>query len=162
MNRIFRNLLNNKKWYQTSAKIFLLIILAQIIIEGIFSLLSYFFSTDFLYFSENKIYSFNILTKYLVGVILGPLLETFIFQKILLSILKRFSTNEIKNSLIGAILFSATHFFSVPYLIKTFIVGYILNFSFLNLQKTHKISYYPFLIIYVAHALTNLFAFIIQ
>lgn len=96
----------------------------------------------------------------LEAVVLGPLLETLSCQHwmyLLLSLNGWFNRHKVAIILLGALIFGILHFFSISYIIYTFFMGLLFMSAYiLRLNKN------PYWTVAVIHALTNLFAILID
>lgn len=98
----------------------------------------------------------NLYVTILMVVILGPLIETFFFQKllfILLNQIKWFSKNKLAIIIIGALLFGLLHFFSLSYIVFNIFAGIFLMFTYII--RSGKM---PYLTTFALHALNNITA----
>lgn len=98
---------------------------------------------------------------FILSVIVGPLIETFLFQYIVIELLyslKKIKTNFIV--IISALVFSLIHNYNLIYIIVTFIAGLIYALYYVYLKKTKK--KYPFMYIWMLHTLYNLTVFILD
>lgn len=102
----------------------------------------------------------SILKQLLFVVIIAPIFETLIFQKWLyqlLSLFKVLKRNKIWLILIGAIIFSSIHFYSLSYFIYNVFAGFFLMSAYV-LRKGKN----PYWIVATLHALMNLFVLLIE
>ena len=98
----------------------------------------------------------NIFESFIIGVILGPLLETLIFQIGVIKISLYFNKDKTLAILISALAFGLTHIFNAYYFVYAFGIGlYFAYLYFLSLKKGIK----PFWSLSVVHALFNLTVF---
>lgn len=99
--------------------------------------------------------------RYLIGVIIGPLLETLIFQALIIyvvcRIIKRPRYNLYASVLISAIAFGLNHCYNPYYVLYTFLIGIILAFVY-YISRYRRMS--PTLTVFIIHALLNFIAFI--
>jgi membrane protease YdiL (CAAX protease family) len=94
----------------------------------------------------------------LMGVLLAPIIETFIFQKLFFDFLR----HKIKVRfiiLISALCFGFSHFYDLVYVINTFFIGIILSIAY-ALWKKKNIT--PFWIVVIIHLLHNLIILLFQ
>lgn len=94
----------------------------------------------------------------LMGVFLAPIIETFIFQKLLFD----FLSDKIKVRfiiLISALCFGFSHFYDLVYVINTFFIGIIFAIAY-TLWKKRNIT--PFWIVVIIHLLHNLIILLVQ
>ena len=100
----------------------------------------------------------NAITKFISVCFLAPLLETFFFQYLLIDGLKwKVSKNYL--IVISACLFGLSHFYSIPYMIKTFIIGLVFGVCYLNWLKEKPNS---FMVTASVHSLYNLIVFVVD
>lgn len=95
-------------------------------------------------------------------VIVGPLLETLIFQTIvyhLLMLSKWFQSNKYMIVLVGAVIFSFTHLFTLSYVLFTLMTGALFMYSYAI--KQDKGGYYGYWITVILHGLVNINALIL-
>ncbi|WP_160150110.1 type II CAAX prenyl endopeptidase Rce1 family protein [Parabacteroides sp. Marseille-P3160] len=95
-------------------------------------------------------------------VIVGPLLETLIFQiaiYYLLILSKWFRRRKYMIILIGAILFGFSHFYTLSYIIYNIITGGLLMYTYTI--KQHKGVYFGYWVTAILHALININAIIL-
>jgi membrane protease YdiL (CAAX protease family) len=91
--------------------------------------------------------------KFFVAVLVGPFIETLLFQDMLIKfILKKRANARLLSCLVSAILFALLHYYSWQYILKTFFSG--LFFGSLYLIITHK-RQNPLLVVFIAHAIYN-------
>ena len=98
------------------------------------------------------------------GVIIAPLIETFVFQfsviKILRFLIKNAALCFYIALLVSALLFSINHWYSVYYLMNTFFMGLLYAFAFYIGQYRRDMP--AFLLVASIHGLGNLFAFVMD
>ena len=136
---------------------FLVITIFSMIIKLVF----YFFSIDI--GINQVVISFNnspILIKVLVLIILGPFLETFIFQSLPYLVLSKFPLLKNKKFILifSALLFGISHTYSVGYVVYAFFIGAFLMFSYLSRLKKGD----SFQTVFTIHILINSIAFLID
>jgi len=101
----------------------------------------------------------SIITIYFIGVIFVPLLETLIFQTVIINLVKKaFPKLPIISIIISSVLFGLSHFYSIAYILYTILMGIIFAYSYILSQKK---EYNPFLVVFSIHALHNLTTFIV-
>jgi len=91
----------------------------------------------------------------LLAVIIGPSIETLIFQKWLyklLSLVKWLKRRKLLIMIIGALAFGAIHIYSLSYIVFTVFMGFLFMFAYVA-----RIGKNPFRTVFVLHALANLF-----
>ena len=104
--------------------------------------------------------SISLFEVFLISVIFGPLIETFIYQFLIIEILSKFKVNT--NIIIGisTIIFALSHNYNIIYILVIIFPGvlYASYYIYLKVEKKHS----PFLMIFVLHALSNLVAFVLD
>jgi membrane protease YdiL (CAAX protease family) len=122
-----------------------------------FSILSFILKLDI----SNPIDSESLLYKITVGVVLAPLLETYLFQYLLNRILVKCRISNFNLLLlIQSCLFALSHLpYSIIYAVAMLWVGCSFNFFYLRVKEltTHYIKY-----TFLLHASYNLTAFILS
>lgn len=102
-----------------------------------------------------------LISQFLIVVIIGPLIETFIFQYENIKILRRINVlknNDLTVILISALIFGLMHFYSLSYIIHATLLGILLSYSFV-VYESKKVS--PFWVVCIIHSLRNLISFIL-
>jgi hypothetical protein len=95
-----------------------------------------------------------------IAVIVSPILETYIFQTIIIGKYIRKYPNSVLNAcIISAIFFGLMHYYSIPYILKTFVSGFFYGILFLVSLKKIKHPYIP---VIIAHSAFNLIGFCID
>lgn len=97
---------------------------------------------------------------FLLSVIIGPLLETLIFQYLTIEILSFFKLKKSFIILISSLFFSLIHYYNFIYIIATLPAGIIYATYYMYL-KEKKIKT-PFLYIFGLHTLYNFTVFILD
>jgi hypothetical protein len=93
----------------------------------------------------------------LMATILAPLVETFVFQFLLIEIICFFSKSKMLALVVSTILFALTHAYNLNYILFAFIPGFMLGILYLILKNKQKPA---FILVCLAHALSNLYSFI--
>ena len=115
--------------------------------------LLYKFDNGFQEFTE------NLFEKFIIIVVIAPLIETLIFNYFLQKVLSKFIKNTFYLIFISSLIFAFAHCHSIIYIFFGFFGGLILNlFYFLN-KKDRSIKY-AFWMTFLLHALVNLTSFI--
>ena len=102
-----------------------------------------------------------LVSQFILAVIISPILETFLFQKCLIKILRKIDIlrrNNLMVVIISALIFGSQHFYDLGYIINTTIIGIFLSYSFVTYENK-KIS--PFYVVCIIHSLKNFISFII-
>lgn len=108
--------------------------------------------------SDPSVKHYGIFRIVIEGIIIAPIIETFLFQKIFFD----FFDGKIKIRfiiLISALCFGLSHFYNLGYIINTFFMGVILATAY-TIWSDKKIS--PFWTVVTIHLLHNLIVFLIQ
>ncbi len=92
--------------------------------------------------------------KLIVGSLVAPFLETYFFQQLPYTILKKWNANNTIIILISSVLFGLSHFYSLYYMIFGFFAGIVLIKAFINWQGTLNSKY---LITVGIHSMANLY-----
>lgn len=98
----------------------------------------------------------SLLYNFFLVVVFAPLIETYFFQKLLIGWLSRWTKNEAIAVLVAALLFGSQHFYSLPYMAKTFISGAMYNILYLTIDKKGQPAFW---IVCASHSAFNLIAF---
>lgn len=111
----------------------------------------------------NPISSRGLSEKIIEGVILAPLLESWLFQYLPFLIFKKWYKKEARLSTIlyistSTLLFSIQHCYSIWYILAMIVPGIILAYSFIHFYKLYNNLIVPFWFIVIIHALMNLIA----
>lgn len=108
----------------------------------------------------SNIINLSISNQLLFLVIIGPLFETFLFQHLVIIFFNKIINNHIIITIISAILFGLSHYYSIFYMFYSFILGILLAYSYIIYFKYKKQS--PFITVFIIHLLRNLIAFIFE
>ena len=111
--------------------------------------------------SENPVNHFDSITEQLLfGVLIGPIIETLLFQSLIISIIckivKKTRFNLIPALVISAIAFGLNHSYNLVYIIYTFIIGIFLAFVY-YVARFRKES--ATLSVFLIHSIINLISF---
>ena len=94
--------------------------------------------------------------------VIGPFIETFIFQFLLINMVKAIIGNTrytfFLSVMIPALLFGFSHYYNRSYIIAASIIGIILSSTYYISQFIRKEN--GFLIVFLLHGLNNLLAFL--
>lgn len=105
----------------------------------------------------------SIFEKVFFGIILVPLIETLIFQTLIISVIckliKRSRNNFYPAIIFSAIAFSLNHSYNIYYMIYTFIAGTILAFAY-YIARYRKES--AVLLVFTIHASFNFTSFLLD
>ena len=100
---------------------------------------------------------------FILTVIVGPLIETIIFQYLIIEFLLRFK--KIKTNiiiLVSALAFGCWHYYNLIYVLVTCVGGFIYASYYLYLKTKETESPLPLLYIFSLHALWNFLSFILN
>lgn len=98
--------------------------------------------------------------QFILGVILAPILETGLFQALPIYILrKKFKFKPIPIISISAFLFGSTHWYSIRYMVLTFLIGFIFAYGYFVRRREEG---HPFVLITLVHSLRNFVAFCVS
>lgn len=144
---------------------------------SIFSILYSFISSkliEYLKIDENNIGGItfkSIIQEIFISLVIGPIIETFIFQFGIYTIIFYFK-NDIQKYLLkkefqflgfyillSSILFAISHNYSIYYILLMIIPGAVLSYAFYFLKKNFT---YPILYTFLIHFIHNLFIFITE
>ncbi len=98
----------------------------------------------------------TIWVKFISVVFIAPIVETFIFQYIIIKSLLG-KVDSLWIVLISSSFFGLSHFYDLFYIVNTFFIGLVFATAFINWKGT-KLS--PFFIVFIVHSLHNLLIFI--
>lgn len=98
----------------------------------------------------------NPLEEFLISVLLGPVLETWIFQLLPIEYFKKKLDTFYPGIFCSTILFALAHMYNLIYFINALVAGFIFAYFYciMKVYKTH-----PFIWLASLHALYNLFVF---
>ncbi len=126
----------------------------------IFSAFLYFFNTQIITEKESRdILSVKsgLVYQILMNVLFSPFIETLFFQKWIIQFVRFFYKDgkyfKIASILLSSICFGLMHFYSLLYILKTFFLGIVFAFFYIEFSDK-KIS--SFWIVFIMHALFNL------
>jgi membrane protease YdiL (CAAX protease family) len=101
----------------------------------------------------------HIIVLFILGVILIPIVETFLYQHLFIKLLRSMGIkNNIPIFILCGILFSVMHFYNYVYALTKFPAGYILGYSYVKLEEQDKA---PFINTYLIHMGVNMIAFVL-
>ena len=102
----------------------------------------------------------TIFESILISVIMAPLVETLLFQKLvyrLLSLMKFLKRRKILIMILGAIAFGALHTYSLLYIIYAVFMGFLFMYAYIV-----RINKNPYWTVVALHGLINLFVILIN
>ena len=108
--------------------------------------------------SESPFDSNDLRFSFLLIVIIGPLIETFIFQFLPYVILKHFRIKNLFLRLVlPALFFGLSHYYSLYYIFIAIFMGLILNYFYLfSIASRHN----PIVWVFILHSVYNLIGFL--
>jgi lipoprotein signal peptidase len=93
-------------------------------------------------------------------VIIAPLLETFVFQYLIIEILYKLKINDEIIIWVSALAFSLSHYYNFIYILAILFPGFLFSSFYLYLKKSKYKS--PFLAVILLHAISNFIVFVIN
>jgi hypothetical protein len=144
------NFLANKKDYQIILISFVFLILLGSVLTLIKTLLN-------IETVNTVMIAKNNWEKFVFGVLIGPLVETFIFQFLIEKIFNSIFKNIIFLTLFSAILFGLNHHYGGFYILYSFILGFYFTYLYLVLLRLKRKA---FLTVLLLHSFYNLFVFL--
>lgn len=112
--------------------------------------------------SENPISKDNLTTQILLGIIIGPIFETFVFQYLIplntRKVFESYPLNYIVPIFFSSTAFAFMHFFSIYYVIDGFIIGCFFSFTFLFILDKYDSKTKAFFIVWFVHIFLNTIA----
>lgn len=100
---------------------------------------------------------------FLKAVLIGPLLETFIYQFAIIEISRYFKASNIQSILISGLLFGISHMISsdpIIYMVLGTIAGTFFGYVYIFYKKNPNAN--AFLMVFLLHSFFNFFVFIIN
>lgn len=107
---------------------------------------------------ENGLKDFSIIEKFIIIIIVGPIIETLIFQYLPNEALEKLKVINKKILIImPSILFAACHYYKPIYIVMTFFSGILLNTFYIKC-KTQTNLY--FVLTVLLHSMYNLYGYL--
>lgn len=97
----------------------------------------------------------TVVFEFFTAVIVAPLVETLIFQFLVIEFLYLTKIGKRKIVVLSAIIFSLTHYYSIGYILYAFSMGVIFSYSYVIRKNATQ----AFLTVYAIHLLRNVLAF---
>ena len=97
----------------------------------------------------------TVVYEFFTAVIIAPLVETLIFQFLVIEFLYLTKIGKRKIVVISAIIFSLTHYYSIGYIFYAFSMGVIFSYSYVIRKNATQ----AFLTVYAIHLLRNAMAY---
>ncbi len=131
--------------------------LSVAILNGYF--FNYLNSRYFHYSSNNSgLSEFSEIEKFIIVIVIAPILETLIFNLLPNFLLKKISIhNKPLLILLPSILFSIFHLYHPLYALMALVGGIIMNWYFLNVHKKTKIAFW---LVALLHAAYNFYGYL--
>ena len=143
-----------------NTKIFLILFLIDISFTGLMQLVLALFNIHL----HNPIEKTPLVEQVIVGIIVAPLIETWICQYLIFWVIKKFITNErnvaITFMVTSTVLFASQHNYSIYYILVMIFPGAMLSYCFLFYYKTSNSLAIAYWCTVLFHALHNLMAFV--
>lgn len=137
----------------TTFQLMIFVFLLDITVSCIFSFILFPNEPNEKYFSSIK-------KEFLLIVLIGPIIETFVFQYFIIkSSLKYINNNKLIAILVSSLLFGLSHYYSIPYIIKASLAGFLYSMLYFALTEKGKS---PFVYIFLVHSFYNLIGFTIN
>lgn len=109
--------------------------------------------------SENPITESNLTAQIFLGIILSPVVETYIFQHLILVNSRRvfdtYPVNYIFPIFLSAIAFAVMHLFSIYYMLDGFLIGIYLAFIYLFTLDKFDSKIKAFAVVWFVHFILN-------
>lgn len=109
---------------------------------------------------DNFSSDFSLTEVFVLSIIIGPIIETFIFQFLIIEILYKFKLNYYLISLLSALAFGFSHSYNYFYILVMILLGWLYAIYYIYLKENKK--KFPFLVILSLHALSNIISFLID
>lgn len=97
---------------------------------------------------------------FIVSIVLGPLVETFVFQFGVILLLKKVNLPNKIIIAISSLLFSISHNYNFIYILAVIIPGLIYAWYFIELEKRNRML--AFFFVFLLHASSNFYAFLVD
>lgn len=108
--------------------------------------------------SDNNTNDWGMLEKFFLKVVLAPILETLIFQALIIELLLYYQVRALYSIPIAAAIFAAAHYYNPVYAIVTSFAGLLYAYYYYILQKRNKGM--AILWVTLLHAAWNFIAFL--
>jgi len=96
--------------------------------------------------------------EFIITVLIGPAVETLIFQYLIIETLLSLKMTHIVSVIISGLLFGLSHCYNLPYILVTTVVGLIFAYYYMRLRHQGLVNTLG--LVTLLHALSNIFAFI--
>lgn len=142
-----------------------IIILSSVIIFVfdflVFETLSLFFDDKAL-LTRIAVDDYSFIIKVILVLLIGPILETWLFQKLPIDFLLGKNTNSRVIVPLSALLFALNHCYSIKYFVSTFVVGVFLAMIYLILNRYEQKKEHAFIVVVIVHAIQNLITLVFR
>lgn len=109
--------------------------------------------------SENPITESNLTAQIFLGIILSPIVETYIFQHLILGnsrkVFDTYPQNYVFPIFLSAIAFAVMHLFSIYYLLDGFLIGSYFAFIYLFVLDKFDSKFKAFVVVWLVHLVLN-------
>lgn len=136
---------------QKNMMYFIIILILKLLIGYITSIVSTYIDPRS---TENPIENYGLTFEIIVSLFLAPLIETLIFQLIIIELLVKMKINPSIIISISALLFGISHNYNTLYMVATTISGFIYAIYYYKLRNQGKLNSY--LLVSGLHSLSNL------
>lgn len=150
MKKAYRYLLNLENY-----KLSLLAIISLLLFSIAFAILIFFVKNNVV---DKNVVTISIVGKFTTNVLIAPLLETFIYQTLIITLSKKIINNNLLSVFISSLLFGISHHASIETVLRTFVMGFILSLFYTVLRAKKINGYYPTVLI---HSFWNLFSLLL-
>lgn len=134
---------------------FILVFIVNLIYAGLAGhIVAYFDSSTF----DTPLDAQHIAIQFLTAVILAPIIETLLFQVLIIETLRSFKVGDIYSVLISSLLFALSHSYNTTYIFVAFIPGVIFALYYIGLKRSRDWFVSAFFV-FAVHSLYNLFVF---
>ncbi len=121
---------------------------------------SFIFGKLFPYGASNGFKFDSVLEEIIAVVFVAPLVETYLIQYLIITTILKYSRqNTLLALFISALVFGLSHYYSIPYIVKTFFAGISFGTLFLSQKPNYNRA---FIYVLITHASYNLFASIMN
>ncbi|WP_443937437.1 CPBP family glutamic-type intramembrane protease [Pedobacter sp. MW01-1-1] len=96
--------------------------------------------------------------EFVIVVIVAPIIETLIFQYLIIETLLSVKLAPLLCVVVSALLFGISHYYNLAYILVTTVVGFIFAYYYMALRHQHYLQ--KIVLVTLLHALSNLFAFV--
>ena len=138
---------------QSILKLITLIYLTDLLISIVFSIF---------YSSSNSIgYKFsNKFEEFFLVVLIAPVIETYLFQHIIIKFLEKKLSKNIYILMICSLVFGLMHTYNIVYFFKACISGFLYSLLYLIIKQSKNKN--PIMYVIICHSLYNLTGFLIN